>query len=129
MAEILVVEDEESVGRLIQLVLASMKHEVRLVPNGKMALEINQAIIDLLISDIILPCGIKGYQLADRLQETHPEMKVLFISGFGEETLPENTLRKGRVFLQKPFTLEVLKSTVTKLLNNNGARHNATDSL
>jgi two-component system cell cycle sensor histidine kinase/response regulator CckA len=73
--------------------------------------------IDLLVTDVIMP-GMSGPELVDRLSRTRPDLRVLYISGYADVSLPE--LRAGgtqRLWLQKPFTAGDLASSVRRLLD------------
>jgi len=74
--------------------------------------------IALLITDIIIPGGMGGQELVEYLSGIHPEMKVLYISGYTEDTIiHKGVLETGAAFLQKPFTSKVLTEKVCSLMD------------
>jgi FixJ family two-component response regulator len=75
--------------------------------------------IDLLITDVAMP-GMSGFELAHAMKDSHPHLKVMFISGH----TPDGVARYGEldedaVFIQKPFTQEVLAAKVREALKKN----------
>jgi CheY-like chemotaxis protein len=77
----------------------------------------HMGVIHLLISDVIMP-GESGLQLARRLLETRPGLRVLFISGYSDEAIVRHgVLDPGTAFLQKPFTPAALGRKVRELLD------------
>ena len=87
--------------------------------NGVEALEIAAAQsgeIDLLVTDAIMP-GMGGKELADRLQASRPSIRLMYVSGYTEETTAaQNFLQGGAALLQKPFTVGQLLTTVRAAL-------------
>ena len=72
---------------------------------------------DLLLSDIGLPGGLNGRQLAERCRQLHPQLKVLFVTGYDESAaLSDGQLLQGTSVLTKPFELEALAERVRQLL-------------
>jgi signal transduction histidine kinase/CheY-like chemotaxis protein len=116
---ILLVEDEEAVRSLGGLALRSAGYTVLEVRDGEEALagcQRHPEPIDLLVTDVVMP-KIGGRQLADRVACLRPSLKVLYTSGYTDDTM----LRHGvegteTTFLQKPFTPSVLVSKVTEVL-------------
>jgi two-component system cell cycle sensor histidine kinase/response regulator CckA len=111
---ILLVEDEESVRELVRTTLERKGYTVLDTGQGDVALEMaasHAGRIDILISDLMLP-GISGRELGLKVSESHPETKILFVSGYPEETVA----RPGVAFLQKPFTLQALAGKVQDVL-------------
>src|SRR5207244_2058044 len=77
----------------------------------------HQAPIDLMVTDLVMP-GMSGRQLAQRLSPERPEMKVLFVSGYTEDTAVRRRVAESNVaFLQKPFTVESLARKVRERLD------------
>jgi CheY-like chemotaxis protein len=72
--------------------------------------------IDLIVSDVVMP-GVNGRELADQLQVTHPDMPILFMSGYPGSEIERRGLKVARAsFLQKPFTPDALVATVSEIL-------------
>ncbi|WP_334187740.1 hybrid sensor histidine kinase/response regulator [Noviherbaspirillum sp.] len=118
-ASILVVEDEESVRRLIVEMLRTLGHHVREAADGHealLALEASRP-VDLLITDVGLPGGMNGRQLSDAVRALYPEQKVLFITGYAENAAIRNGfLEPGMEVMTKPFAMEALASKVGSML-------------
>jgi CheY-like chemotaxis protein len=116
---ILVVEDEDMVRSMMGEVLRSYGYQVIEASNGKDALELlrrSQEHIDLLVTDVIMP-GMSGKQLAARLLEKTPALRVLFVSGYtGDAIADHGVLEDGVYFLQKPFTPQSLAEAVHRML-------------
>jgi PAS domain S-box-containing protein len=122
-ARILIVEDEALLRGLVARSLESRGHEVATARNAREALEAAQAgPPDLLVTDVILP-GLDGGQLSVRLRESHPRLRVLFMSGYEPEELAGSvTADEHTLFLQKPFKIEQLVAYVDRLLANAAGR-------
>ncbi len=115
-ATVLVVEDEEVVRGLVLQVLSGEGYAVLTAADGDEAFPLaEQNRFDLLLTDLTLP-GIGGRALAERLRETQPGLKVVYMSGFAETGLFDGGLPAGTAFLEKPFTFSALKDTVRALL-------------
>ncbi|KPB70980.1 response regulator [Pseudomonas cannabina] len=116
---ILVVDDEPAVRLLIAELLEDLGHVVLQAEKGSDALAILQskAAIDLLITDVGLPGGMNGRQVADAARDVRPDLKVLFVTGYAENAvLAHDTLEPGMHVLPKPFAIAELISRVTELL-------------
>jgi CheY-like chemotaxis protein len=88
MAQVLVVDDEDQLRKLIRLVLQHEGHTVVEASNGKKAIwHIQEAEINLVISDIVMP-DMDGLELIREIRRTHPGIKILAISGAGKEGPP-----------------------------------------
>ena len=108
---VLVVDDESSVRMLINEVLEELGYNVLQAEHGAAGLNILQSNqrIDLLITDVGLPGGMNGRQLADAALVTRPNLKILFITGYAESAvLGAGYLKPGMHILTKPFSLETL---------------------
>jgi PAS domain S-box-containing protein len=117
---ILVVEDEVNLRRLTRQFLDNQGYTVLEAADGAEAVQIcvaHQGIIHLLLTDVIMP-GMNGRELAHRVSEIRPNMKVLYMSGYTENAIGHNgTLDAGITLLQKPFTLHALKAKVREVLD------------
>ncbi len=116
---VLLVEDEESVRELVRETLAARGYKVLEAENGESGLRVAEAHgdgIDILITDVVMP-GIGGRELAKRLLQIRPNLAVLYLSGYTEDTiLHQGALGPGTAFLQKPFTLQNLARKVREVL-------------
>lgn len=117
----MVVDDEPSVRALMVEVLSDQGYDVLEAGTGAAALEILQTsqAIDLLVSDVGLPGGMNGRQLADAARVLRPELKVLFVTGYAENAaLDKGKLAPGMHVLTKPFSIPVLGARVKGLLED-----------
>ena len=115
---VLVVEDEERIRGLLDAVLGDSGYRVLMATNGKEALELaaqhdNQ--IDLLLTDVVMP-RMGGAELAEQLESSAPELRVLFMTGYSEEIVARQLIKGNRVLLEKPFTIVELLDTVRSAL-------------
>ncbi|MBA1277101.1 response regulator [Pseudomonas stutzeri] len=116
---VLVVDDEPNVRTLVTEVLQEMGLNTLEAAEGPSGLRIldSDAHLDLLISDIGLPGGMNGRQLADAAREKRPSLRVLFITGYAESSVLDrsNTMSDYEV-LTKPFTITDLEEKVRSML-------------
>ncbi len=121
---ILVVEDDEAVRDVSRLALEKYGYTVLEAERGTQALEAFGPLataIDLVVTDVIM-AGMSGPGLVVRLKKLHPDVKVLYVSGYTEEaTIHHGVLTEGIAFLQKPFTPDGLVRKVRQLLDQNGS--------
>lgn len=116
---VLVVDDEATIRHLIDEVLDDLGYTVIGAADGAAGLKVLQsgARIELLITDVGLPNGMNGRQVADAARALRPGLKVLFITGFAENAAVGNGhLEPGMELLTKPFTLEALSMKVADML-------------
>ena len=117
---ILVAEDEEMVRKVVLEGLKKQGYSVLEAANEEDALLICQQYKDtihLLVTDVVMPM-ISGPELAKRLVVFHPEMKVLYMSGYPDEAIVQHgVLKRGMNYIQKPFTLEGLARKVRVVLD------------
>jgi CheY-like chemotaxis protein len=115
---VLVVDDESSVRTLIDEVLQELGYTVLQAELGAGGLEILESShrVDLLITDVGLPGGMNGRQLADAALVRRPDLKVLFITGYAENAvIGECHLKPGMHVLIKPFSLETLGCRIREI--------------
>src|SRR6266540_2797653 len=116
---VLLVEDEESVRTLSRAILESYGYRVLEAAGAEEAIETVQGYpqpIHLLLTDVVMP-SMGGPDLASRIQTLRPDVKVLFMSGYTDETVfRHGHLEQGRLFLQKPFTPEALARKLREAL-------------
>jgi PAS domain S-box-containing protein len=119
---ILLVEDEEMVRLLLRQILERTGYKVLEARRGSEGLETCERTkepIHLLLTDVIMP-QMSGAELARRLAASHPETRVLYISGYTDGTLSgDGVVPEDAAFLQKPFTPEVLVKKVREVLDLN----------
>lgn len=118
---ILVVEDEEEVRKLAVNVLERLGYRILVAASGQEAMKIGESFqesVHLLLTDVIMP-GMNGMELAHTLSHLHPEIKVLFMSGYPDEIISDfGILKPGVNYIQKPFTLESLAKKVREALSS-----------
>jgi PAS domain S-box-containing protein len=118
---ILFVEDEQSVRELVSEYLAARGYQVLDAADGVQALEIaaaHKGKIQLLITDVVMP-RVSGREVAARLATTRPDLKVLYISGYTDDSVfRHGVLEGGMAFLQKPFNLKVLATKIREILEH-----------
>ncbi len=116
---VLIVDDEPSIRLLLSEVLQELGYTVVEAGDSVAGLGLLQsaARIDLLISDVGLPGGMNGRQMADAGRAHRPGLKVLFITGFAENALLDDRhLEAGMAVLTKPFSVSVLTARVKELI-------------
>ena len=116
---ILLVEDQAEVRNLVRRVLEARGYHVLVAASGHDALRLtvqHAAPIDLLVTDVVMP-GMSGREVALLLAPAHPKMKVLYLSGYSDESIdPLGLLDPGAAFLSKPFTAEALARKIRDVL-------------
>jgi len=118
---VLIVDDEPSVRMLVTEVLEDLGYSPIEASDGPAGLRIleSDATVDLLISDVGLPGGINGRQLADAARITRPELKVLFITGYAENAIiGSGHLAPGMRVLTKPFVVETLANRIQDMIGD-----------
>jgi PAS domain S-box-containing protein len=117
---ILVVEDDDDVRQHSTQLLSEMGYRVFEAPNGQAALEIlaRQEDIKLIFSDIGLPGGMNGRQLADEAQSRWPRLRVLFTTGYARNAIVhDGRLDPGVSLITKPFTFDGLAAKIAEMLS------------
>ena len=117
---ILFVEDEESVRVLVRGYLETTGYRVLEAGDGVEALEAaaaHKGPIHILITDVVMP-RLSGREVATRLSAKQPDLKVLYISGYTDDSIfRDGVLEGGMAFLQKPFNLKTLAQKIREVLD------------
>ena len=118
---ILVVEDESALRELVKEILEGHGYEVLEAGNGTEALQLWETHghkVDLLLSDIIMPDGISGRELAEKLQRADPRLPVILTSGYSQDMIEREGVLDGRVkFFSKPYHPSQLAQAVRDSLD------------
>jgi CheY-like chemotaxis protein len=117
---VLVVEDDESVLGLAITTLSDLGYRVLQARDGQEALRqlAGHSGIDLLFTDVGLPGGMNGRQLADHVREASPGIKVLFTSGYTRNAIVHGgRLDEGVALISKPFTADALAEKIRRMLD------------
>ena len=118
---VLVIDDEPTIRMLIAEVLAESGYAVIEAQDGPAGLKVleSNARIDLLITDVGLPGGMNGRQVADAARVNRPSLKVLFITGYAENAvIARGRLDNGMFVLTKPFQMEILADRIREIIEN-----------
>lgn len=119
MANILLAEDDPTMRGFLAKALERAGHTVTSCPDGEAGLEaLEDADLeyDLLLTDIVMP-GVDGIELARRAAEFHPELRIMFITGFAAVALnAANSAPQDSKVLSKPFHLRELVDEVNRVM-------------
>jgi two-component system, cell cycle sensor histidine kinase and response regulator CckA len=123
---ILLVEDDEAVRKVASSILARAGYKVLAAANATEAIALSDAhpgLIHVLVTDIVLP-NMSGPELGTKLAASRPDMAILYISGYSDETMRHGALDLGLAFLEKPLTPAALTQRVREALSHTlpGAR-------
>lgn len=116
---VMVVDDEPTVRMLVAEILHELGYQCIEASDGVAGLKLLQsgARIDLLVTDVGLPGGMNGRQMADAARIDRPDLKVLFITGYAENAVVGNGhLDPGMHVMTKPFAMEALGSRIRELI-------------
>ncbi|WP_286159043.1 CHASE3 domain-containing protein [Methylobacterium sp. Leaf456] len=121
---VLVVEDEAAVREIACAILADLGYRVLEAADGEEGLRVfgaNASAVDLLLTDVILPGKVRGRELAERVQALRPEVRVVFMSGYTENSIIHHgRLDDGVHLISKPFKREQLARKVADVLGAPG---------
>ena len=120
---VLIVDDEPTVRMLVAEVLEELGYVAIEAEDGKSALKVLESAqpVDLLITDVGLPHGLNGRQLADMAVVTRKTLKVLFITGYAENAVVgDGHLAPGMHIMTKPFAMEALAIKIETILKKSG---------
>ena len=118
---ILVVEDNDMVRSYVTAQLESLGYNVLEAENGPAGLAMLESAghVDLLFTDVIMPGGMNGRELAERAVERRPDLKVLFTSGYDESAITtDGRLAAGMYLLKKPYQRKELAGKIIEVLNS-----------
>jgi two-component system cell cycle sensor histidine kinase/response regulator CckA len=111
----MIVDDEPDVLRLLQTLLAQEGFEVVTAKNADAAVRVFERLAqppDLLVVDVVMP-GMSGPMLVDHLRGLNPDLKVLFMSGYGDSrVVRQYVIEKGFHLVTKPFTIQSFRNAV-----------------
>jgi CheY-like chemotaxis protein len=117
---ILLVEDDANIRKLVAAMLNSLSYQVVDAEDGPTALSLlaSRATPDMLLTDMVLPKGMNGSELAREARRQHPALKVLYMSGYTNNALPiDGTQDKSVRLLSKPFRRQDLARAVRATLD------------
>lgn len=119
---VLVVEDKDTIRAIVRTVLERQGYRVLLAANGVDALNLwqqHKTEVALLFTDVVMPGGVTGKDLADQLRLEQPDLKVVFCSGYGAEIVgPDIVNLPNNRYLAKPFDIQHLLDVVRGLLDD-----------
>ncbi len=116
---VLIVDDEPSVRMLVTETLADLGYSAIEAADASSGLKVleSDARIDLLVTDVGLPGGMNGRQMADAARRTRPGLKVLFITGYAENAaIGSGHLEPGMHVLSKPFAMDRLAARIKTII-------------
>ena len=116
---VLVIDDEPTVRMLVTEVLSDVGYHALEAEDGAVGLKVinSSSRIDLLVTDVGLPGGLNGRQVADAARAVRPDLKVLFITGYAENAvLSHGHLDPGMHVMTKPFAMEALATRIRELI-------------
>jgi two-component system, cell cycle sensor histidine kinase and response regulator CckA len=123
---ILLVEDELAVREIAEAALVGLGYKVFPAPSGLAALQVweaHQHEIELLLTDLVMPAGITGRDLALRLRSVNPRLPVVYMSGYSDDVAGGGfTLQEGMNYLPKPFDLASLARMVRTSLDRGATK-------
>jgi DNA-binding NtrC family response regulator len=118
---ILLVEDEENLRKLVGVWLKAAGYQVFEAANGSEALKLwsdRIGQLDLLVTDMVMPGGMNGLELAEEFKKLKPQLPVIILSGYSNDLLPDRVAyRTDLTFLGKPCKTQVLNATLRRLLD------------
>ena len=121
---ILVAEDDPLVRRYASDELRQLGYEVIEVADGHRALEVlrSDEPIDLLFTDVVMPGGLRGPELVERARTLRPGLRVLYTSGYTENSLDDVPAQRAGLLLQKPYHRAELARKIRAALIEGGPR-------
>ena len=121
---ILLVEDDPVVLEMVSEILRQSGYMVLTAASAPQALKTWEKfgrLIDLLLTDVLIPCRSTGLELARKFQQSKPKLRIVFTSGFGPEICAGDPAMASGWFLPKPFAPAALLRIVSQCLNGSGS--------
>ncbi|MBN2507802.1 MAG: response regulator [Verrucomicrobia bacterium] len=118
---VLLVEDEPVLRELARVVLSEFDYRVLEAASGHEALKVwdeHGGNVDVLLTDMIMPQGMNGRELAEELKSRKPTLKIIFTSGYSPEIMGRDMTLHDCLFLQKPYPPPLLAQTVRACLDH-----------
>ena len=129
---ILVVDDDESIRRLILDTLQPLGYNTLVASSGEEALYLHQSTsqkIDMVLSDVIMP-GMNGKELVDRLVEKQPDLKIILMSGYTDNVIAHHgALQSGYTLINKPVLPVTLAQKIRSIFDSNTTAKNTAKTL
>ncbi|MCH8685124.1 hybrid sensor histidine kinase/response regulator [Pedomonas mirosovicensis] len=128
---VLLVEDEAMVRAVAKRALERKGYNVLTANNGEEALEVMEGLdqpVDLLISDVVMP-SMDGPTLVRHARERHPDLRIIFISGYAEEQLRRSIDVPDVAFLPKPFSVQELAEAVREAIGRKPAQNESSGGI
>ena len=120
METVLLVEDDEEVRRLAARILERQGYRLLVASHGEEALSVCRDYmgpIHLVLTDVVMP-KMSGREVAKRIEQDHPETKVLYMSGYTDNAITQHgVLNEGMNYIQKPFAVDALSRKVREVLD------------
>jgi CheY-like chemotaxis protein len=116
---VLLIEDDPDVRELTESMLASLGYRVLIAEDARVGIKAlaAESPVDLVLSDVVLPGGMSGPDLAEQAKSIDPGIKILFMSGYTEKVFQhQNPLPEGADLLNKPFRISELAKRVQQAL-------------
>lgn len=120
--KVLIVDDEFDLAEVAQTILSDLGYETLVAHNGHDALEIikKDRSIDLVLSDVIMPGGMNGYELAEKATQANPKLKICLASGYTGMAMKNNGREHAAYpLLKKPYSNDVLAAQVRSIFDGN----------
>jgi CheY-like chemotaxis protein len=117
---ILIVEDEPGLREIVEAVMKEYEYQVAVASSGSEALQIwdkHGGRFDLVLTDMIMPGGMTGLELAEGLKKRKPNIRVIYTSGYSDELTGKDLRRDDMTFLAKPYLPSQLARLVRKTLD------------
>ena len=120
VARILLVEDDQSVAEATQDLLQSIGFDTRLAGDGASALAFVESDpkLALVLSDVVMPGGVSGLDLARRLRDRRPELPVILVTGYS--SYAPKVMAEGFALIEKPYRRDVLAASLRSAVERRG---------